>query len=131
MGRWPPGNGDPFPVKATIDRMISIIEAQGRHLFARVDHAGHAPKKGLELPPAELILLGNPAIRTRLMQEHQVAAVDLPMKVLVWQDEHGHVRIAHNSMVWLKRRLRLTDEATLRTIDEILARVCAGVRTRP
>ncbi|MEO8418137.1 MAG: DUF302 domain-containing protein [Methylophilaceae bacterium] len=52
-----------YPVKETIDRMISIIEAQGWHLFARIDHAEHTRKKGLELRPTELILFGNPKIR--------------------------------------------------------------------
>jgi len=117
-----------FSVKETIDRMVSIIEAQGWHVFARIDHAGHARKKGLTLRPTELILFGNPAIGTCLMQDCQLAAIDLPMKVLAWEDEQGQVRIAHNSMAWLRQRHELTDEATLQTIDEVLAKVRAGAR---
>ncbi|MCK9516436.1 MAG: DUF302 domain-containing protein [Ottowia sp.] len=117
-----------FPVRETIDRMVSVVEAQGWHLFARIDHADHARKKGLELRPTELILFGNPEIGTRLMQDRQVAAIDLPMKALAWEGERGQVRIAHNTMAWLKQRHALADEATLRAIDEVLAKICASVR---
>ncbi len=119
-----------FPVKETIDRMIAIIEAQGWHLFARIDHAELARKKGLELRPTELILFGNPEIGTRLMQDRQLAAIDLPMKALAWEDEQGQVRIACNSILWLKQRHGLTDAATLWAIDAVLAKLCAGVQTQ-
>lgn len=119
-----------FPVKETIDRMVSVIEAQGWHLFARIDHAAHARKKGLELRPTELILFGNPEIGTLLMQDCQRAAIDLPMKVLAWEDEEGQVRIAHNSMHWLTQRHGLTDEATLQIIGGVLAKVCASAQTQ-
>lgn len=120
-----------FPVKETIDRMISIVEAQGWQVFARIDHAAHARKNGLELRPTELLLFGNPKIGTLLMQDHQLAAIDLPMKMLAWDDEQGRVRIAHNSLQWLKQRHGLTDEATLRAIDEILTELCASAQTQP
>ena len=116
-----------FPVKETIDRLVANIDALGWHLFARIDHAEHARKKGLELRPTELILFGNPAIGTRLMQDRQPAAIDLPMKVLVWEDEHAQVRIAYNSLTWLKQRHGLTDAATLQAIDAVLAKVCESV----
>ena len=67
--------------------MILIIEAQGWCLFARIDHAEHARKKGLDLRPTELVLFGNPRIGTRLMQESRLSAIDLPMKALAWEDE--------------------------------------------
>ncbi len=117
-------------VTETIDRMVSIVEQQGWHLFARIDHAEQARKKGLALRPTELILFGNPEIGTLLMQDRQLAAIDLPMKVLVWQDEQGQVRIAYNSTEWLQQRHGLTDGATLRAIAEVLAKVCAGAQTR-
>lgn len=115
-----------FPVKETIERILAIIEAQGWHLFARIDHAELAHKKGLALRPTELILFGNPEIGTRLMQDRQLAAIDLPIKVLVWEDEQGQVRIAYNDMQWLKQRHGLTDTATLRVIEEVLTKVCAA-----
>ena len=96
--------------------------------FVRIDHAEHARKKGLELRPTELILFGNPEIGTLLMQDRQPAAIDLPMKVLVWEDEQGQVRITHNNMRWLKQRHGLTNETALRVIDEALAKICASAQ---
>lgn len=120
-----------FPVKETVDRMVAIIEAEGWHLFARIDHAGHARRKGLALRPTELVLFGNPAIGTRLMQENQQAAIDLPMKALAWQAADGQVRIAHNTLVWLRQRHGLTDEATLQAIDAMLTKLRDGVCVKP
>lgn len=119
-----------FLVTETIDRMVATIETQGWHLFARIDHAAHARKKGLELRPTELILFGNPEIGTLLMQDCQLAAIDLPMKVLAWENETGQVSIAYNSMKWLKKRHGLTDETTLRAIDDMLATLCASAQNR-
>lgn len=59
-----------------------------------------------------------------------MVAIDLPMKALAWEDAQGRVRIAHNSMQWLKQRHGLTDETTLRAIDEVLAKPCASAQTR-
>lgn len=115
--------GSDFAVKETIDRMVGVVEAQGWHLFARIDHAGHARRKGLALRPTELILFGDPEVGTKLMQDQQLAAIDLPMKMLAWEDEHGQVRIAHNGIRWLVQRHQLSDEATLRIIDELLAKL--------
>ncbi len=70
--------------------------------MCRIDHAEHARKKGLTLRPTELILFGNPEIGTLLMQERQLAASNLPMKLLAWENAQGQVRIAHNSMQWLR-----------------------------
>ena len=110
------------PSQETIDRMVSIIEAQDWHLFARIDHAAQARKKGLKLRSTELILFSNPEMGTLLMQDRQLAAIELPMKALAWKDAEGQVRIDHNSIEWLKQRHGLTDEATL--IDAV--RVALG-----
>lgn len=119
-----------FPVKETIDRAVSTIEAQRWDILARIDQAAHARKKGLELRPTELILFGNPEIGTLLMQDSDLAAIDLPMKVLAWKDEQGWVRIALISIRWLKQRHELTDEKILQAIDKVLARVCASAQKR-
>lgn len=114
-----------FPVKETVERILAIIAAEDWHLFARIDHAELAHKKGLALRPTELILFGNPGIGTRLMQDRQLAAIDLPIKVLVWEDEQGQVRITRNDMQWLKQRHGLTDLVILEAIEEVLTKVCA------
>lgn len=115
-----------FSVEETIDRMVAAIEEEGWHLFARIDHAKEARKKQLTLRPTELILFGNPEIGTLLMQDNQVAAIDLPMKALVWEDAEGCVRIACNRLTWLKERHQLTDEKTMKKIDEVIKRICGS-----
>jgi len=60
-------------------------------LFATIDHSGEAERAGLTLRDTKLLVFGNPAAGTPLMQEKPLIAVDLPLKVLVWQDEVGHV----------------------------------------
>jgi uncharacterized protein (DUF302 family) len=111
-------------VTEAVDRMVTQIETEGWHLFARIDHAKEARQKGLELLPTELILFGNPGIGTLLMQDQQISAIDLPMKALAWEDEEGQVHIACNDMEWLKKRHGLTDDETIKTIDTVIQKVC-------
>lgn len=113
-----------FSVKETVDRMEQQIEAEGWHLFARIDHAREAHDKGLELRPTELILFGNPQVGTHLMQDQQIAAIDLPMKAVAWEDEKGQTHIACNNIDWLKKRHQLTDDETISTIDTVIQHVC-------
>src|SRR5699024_11882785 len=85
-------------VTEAVDRMVNQIEEEGWHLFARIDHAEEARKKGEGLRPTVLILFGNPEIGTKLMQDQQMSAIDLPMKALVWQEEKEQTRIACNKI---------------------------------
>lgn len=78
-------------VKETIDRVSSIVESKGLTVFLRIDHAENAKKQGLQLRPTELIIFGNPKAGTVLMQDNQISGIDLPVKVLAWQDEGGTV----------------------------------------
>ena len=115
-------------VTETMDRMVTRIETEGWHLFTRIDHAKEARQKGLELRPTELILFGNPEIGTKLMQDQQTSAIDLPMKALAWEDEEGQVHIACNDMEWLKKRHGLTDDETIGTIAQVIERVCCAAK---
>jgi len=113
-----------FSVSEAASRMATQIEHEGWHLFARIDHAKEAQDKGLELRPTELILFGNPKIGTLLMQDRQLSAIDLPMKVLAWEDEKGHVHISYNDPKWLKERFGLTDIETINRIAQVVENVC-------
>lgn len=112
-----------FSVTESVNRMVEQIEKEEWHLFTRFDHAGEARKKGLELRPTELILFGNPEIGTLLMQDQQIAAIDLPMKMLVWENEKGQVNIAYNNLEWLKERHGLTDCTTIDQIAQIVENI--------
>src|SRR6202023_1310250 len=83
-----------FGPKETMDRLEGEIRAKGLNVFARIDHADGAAEAGLELRPTNLIIFGNARGGTPLMQASQTAGIDLPLKVLVWQDAAGKTGIS-------------------------------------
>ena len=85
-----------YGAKETMDRLAAAVEARGMTVFARVDHAAGARSAGLELRPTELLLFGNPRGGTPLMQAAQTIGIDLPLQVLVWQDERLQVWLAYD-----------------------------------
>jgi uncharacterized protein (DUF302 family) len=91
-------------VDETVDRVKSILNAKGVTLFAVVDHSGEAAKVGLNMPPTKLIIFGSPKAGTPLMLAAPSVAIDLPLKILVWQDTHGKVWVSYNSPEYLQRR---------------------------
>ncbi len=87
-----------------INRIRSILAAKGVTLFAVVDHSGEAAKAGLAMPNTKLVIFGNPAAGTPLMQAAPSAAIDLPLKLLVAEDGAGRVTISWNDPEYLQRR---------------------------
>lgn len=88
----------PRSVPETLDRLEHSLIGQGFTVMARVDHSGHAAKAGLELRPTQVLLFGKPSLGTLLMQVEQTLAVDLPSKVLAWQDGDGQVRLGYRDL---------------------------------
>lgn len=88
-------------VKDTIDRFESTVKDKDFKVFARIDHAAGAKSVGAELRPTELIIFGNPAGGTPLIQAEQTMGLTLPLKVLAWQDEGGKVWIGYDDMASL------------------------------
>jgi uncharacterized protein (DUF302 family) len=115
-------------VKETADRLVALITSKGLAVFARIDHAANARQVGMELRPTELLIFGNPRAGTLLMQDRQVAGIDLPVKMLVWQDGDGAVRITYTDVAWLARRHHLgpRSEASVRAIGDGLAEMSAA-----
>jgi uncharacterized protein (DUF302 family) len=91
-------------VDETVSRIQDILRAKGVTLFALVDHSGEAAKAGLKMPNTKLLIFGNPAAGTPLMQAAPSAAIDLPLKLLVAEDAEGRVTIAWNDPQFLQRR---------------------------
>lgn len=91
-------------VSETLDRFESVIRKKGMTVFARVDHRKGASGVGLELRPTEVLIFGNPKIGTLIMQGNQSAGMDLPLKVLSWQDESGTVWLSYNDPGWIVSR---------------------------
>lgn len=99
----------PYSVAKTIDRFEQAVKKKGMTIFARVDHTKGAKKVGLELRPTTVLIFGNPKIGTLLMQSQQTAGIDLPLKLLAWQDADGQVWIAYNDPGYIAKRHNITD----------------------
>jgi len=96
-----------YSVKETVDRLTAALKDKGITPVARVDHAAAAKGVGLELKPTEVLLFGNPKLGTPLMQANRHVAIDLPMKVLVWEDDGGKVWIGYTPSETLKTRYKI------------------------
>lgn len=101
----------PYSVPETVTRIEGALGAKGVKIFARIDHAGEAEAAGLDLPPTELLIFGNPKAGTPLMQAAPTIGIDLPLKVLVWQDGQGQVHVGWNGPDYLTERHGLPPEA--------------------
>ncbi|OLB59900.1 MAG: hypothetical protein AUI13_02115 [Gemmatimonadetes bacterium 13_2_20CM_2_69_23] len=114
-------------VDQTVEKLQALLRAKGVTLFALVDHSGEAAKVGMKLPPTKLVIFGNPKAGTPLMLAAPSVAIDLPLKILVWEDGQGKVWLSYNSPAYLQQRHGVP-EALLPTIAvvEALARA-AGV----
>lgn len=97
----------PHTVEQTIERLESVLKAKGMTVFGRVDHAAGARKVGKTLRPTALLIFGNPKVGTPLMLCQQTIALDLPQKVLVWEDAQGTVWLGYNDPAYLARRHEL------------------------
>lgn len=95
------------PVEETVDRLSKAIEGKGIKIAARVDHAAAAKAAGLELPPTVVLLFGNPKLGTPLMQADPRVGLELPMKMLVWQDKVGKVWVGYTPPAALQSRYAL------------------------
>lgn len=84
----------PWSVPETVERLTTLIAARGMELFAAIDQRVAAHGAGLELRETVLLLFGNPAAGTPVMDAVPLAALDLPLKLLVWDDE-GHTRVSY------------------------------------
>lgn len=100
-----------LPVKEAIDRLESALQAKGVGIFARVDHAAGAASVDMLLRPTELLIFGNPKAGTPLMQVNQTIGLDLPLKILAWEDAAGQVWITYNDPRWLAQRHKLGESS--------------------
>ncbi len=99
--------GSRYSVKETVERLAAALKDKGITPVARVDHAAAARGVGLELKPTEVLLFGNPKLGTPLMQVNRHIAIDLPMKVLVWEDDAGKVWLGYTPPETLKMRYKI------------------------
>src|SRR5215469_6473322 len=97
-------------VDETVERLKTILQAKGVRLFAEVDHSGEAAKAGLSMPPTKLLIFGSPKAGTPIMLAAPSTAIDLPLKILIWEDAEGKVWASYNTVAYLQERHDLPPE---------------------
>jgi uncharacterized protein (DUF302 family) len=124
-----------YGVEETLRRLEALLAERGVHVFARVDHAAGAAKVGLPLRPTQVLLFGNPAAGTPLMQSRQTVGIDLPLKALAWEDEAGRTWLSYNRPDYLAQRHGIHDRGpavqAMTAGLEALARAAAGAQDAP
>jgi uncharacterized protein (DUF302 family) len=91
-------------VAEILTRIVSIAQARGITVFAKIDFSADAARSKLTLRPTGLIILGNPAAGTPVMAATPTVAIDLPLKILTFEDANGHTWVAYNDPTYLQRR---------------------------
>ena len=97
-------------VDETVQKLKQILDSKGVKLFTVIDHSGAAEDAGMHMPPTKLLVFGNPKAGTPLMIASPTIAIDLPLKLLVWEDSAGTVRISYNDPAYLQARHGLPTE---------------------
>jgi uncharacterized protein (DUF302 family) len=100
----------PFSVEETVMRFQEAIRRRNLSLFAHIDHSGEAKRVGLKMQEAHVLIFGNPKAGTPLMIASPLLALDLPLKVLVWQSDDDRVWVSAPSVAYLQARYAIPQE---------------------
>jgi uncharacterized protein (DUF302 family) len=112
-------------VDETVERLKGILQVKGITLFALVDHSGEAAKAGMKMRPSKLLIFGNPKAGTPLMLAAPRIAIDLPLKILIWEDAQGKVWVTYNSPVYLQERHNFPEDllANIAVLEDLARKV--------
>jgi uncharacterized protein (DUF302 family)/uncharacterized membrane protein YidH (DUF202 family) len=114
-------------VDDTVVKLQSILDAKHVTIFALVDHSGEAQKAGFSMRPTKLFIFGNPKGGTPVMLAAPTSAIDLPLKLLVWEDTQGKVWISYNALAYLQQRHSIPPDvlANLAVVEALAAQVAS------
>jgi uncharacterized protein (DUF302 family) len=114
----------PFTVEETLERLQQAIQSRNLNLFAHIDHSGEAKRVGLTMQEAHVLIFGNPKAGTPLMIASPLLALDLPLKVLVWQGRDGRVWVSSTRADYLKDRYSIPQEliSNIAGVDALIER---------
>lgn len=114
-------------VDETVVKLLQLLKAGGVTLFTLIDHSGEAAKVGLKMRPTKLLIFGNPTGGTPLMQAAPTIAIDLPLKILVWEDATAKVWISYNTPEYLAERHHLPPELlkNISVVETLAAKAAA------
>ena len=110
-------------VEQTVERLKHILQSKGITLFAVIDHSGEAKKVGMKMRPTKLLIFGSPKAGTPLMLAAPSVAIDLPLKILVWEDGEGKAWLSYSSPEYLGERHDLPREllANIAVVEALAA----------
>ncbi len=97
-------------VEETIEKLKAILQSKGITLFALIDHSREAARAGMEMRPTKLLIFGNPKGGTPVMLAAPSSAIDLPLKILIWEDVQGKVWVTYNGPMYLQERHNIPTE---------------------
>ena len=116
------------PVGMVVDRLLATLESRGIEVFAVVDHSGAAKRVGQELRETKLVIFGDTSVGTTLMRARPLIALDLPLKILIWEGEAGETYVSYNESSYLADRYEISDPFRLQTLAStgVLADLIVG-----
>jgi len=109
-----------YSVDETTSRLQAVLKARDVPVFAVFDHGGNAQKVEMQLRPTKVVVFGNPKVGTKLMQDSQAAALDLPLRLSIWEDARGRVWVSHRSMEGLAAEFGIRDAATVAALERMM-----------
>ena len=112
-------------VDETVGKLRQVLQANGVTLFAVIDHSGEAEKVGMKMPPTKLLIFGSPKAGTPVMLAAPSIALDLPLKILVWEDGQGKVWTSYNRPDYLQERHGVPQQfvQTLAVVETLATKV--------
>lgn len=120
-----------YRVAEAAERLGKTLSAAGMIVFAEIDHAAAAQKTGLQMPSARVVIFGNPKGGTPMMINAPSLAIDLPMKILLWEDSAGKPWVSYNTAAYVANRHRLKGmDKQVQGLDAALVKLTADIVQR-
>lgn len=118
-------------VDATAQNIKNILEKKGLALFSIVDHSLNAKEVGMNLNPSKLIIFGNANVGTRFMQENIKAGLDLPLKILVYENSRGETKMIYRDTSALLEGYQINADARVAKVNEALDKITTAAAQCP
>jgi len=117
----------PYPVKEAIDRLQEFLLQHGATIYARINQQEELRKTGQTIAPLEFLLFGNPKAGGPVMIENRLAALDLPLKIIAWEDDQQKVWVAYNDSSYIRERFDLSETISLPlNLDPLVLKILNG-----
>ena len=110
-------------VDVTVQKIKNIVSKKGLHVFAVINHSGNAKAVGMKLNEAKMVIFGNAKLGTALMQQDMTVGLDLPLRILVFRDSDGKVKMAYRDGSWLANHHLLNAAKKIDKVNNALNKI--------